>query len=224
MIYMNDNLWQRWAKDWLWILNIAKKRNWDIVEDLTIKPKVSIEEVNLLMKKLNIKLPNDFIEVITNFSSGVNFYFQIEDSELEEGFEGIFSAGYEGFWSFEDLEILKENYEEWIEICFNDLSDEDNQIWQNKIPIINVANGDLIAFDIKQDSDTYPVVYLSHELGEMHGKRLGCNFIDFITRWSNLGCFGPEDWQFEPFYNEEDNILEIDNDKVYKWKQWLENF
>ena len=32
-----------------------------------------------------------------------------------------------------------------------------------------------------------------------HGQILGENFIDFMNKWTQLGCVGTEDWQFEPF-------------------------
>ena len=86
------------------------------------------------------------------------------------------------------------------------------------------------AFRTDEDSPMrYPRVgvrtpVLSHDGSDFHGKRLGYNFIDFITRWSNVGCFGPEDWQFEPFHNGAENVLELEGDKVNNWKKWLTNY
>lgn len=221
---MNKNTWERWKGDWEWILGIAKKRQWDIVEHLSIQPVVSKDEVDKTIRELKIKLPTDFIEVITNYSSGVNFLFQIEGVEPEGEYRQIFSAGYDGLWSFENLSNLKEQYDIWVESCFEDPANDYNKVWHNKTPIIRVATGDLIAFDTAADTGEFPVVYLSHDSGDFHGKRLGHNFIDFITRWSNIGCFGPEDWQLEPFHNGEENILELEGDKVNGWKNWLTNY
>jgi len=221
---MNKNTWDKWKVNWEWILDVAKKRQWDIVDELVIKPVVSKEEVDNIINNLKIKLPTDFIDVITNYSSGVNFSFQIKGAEPEREYMQLFSVGYEGLWSFEDLGNLKEEYDGWVESCFTDPSDDYNKVWYNKTPIIRVATGDLIAFDTSVIGNEFPVVFLSHDGSAFHGKRLGHNFIDFITRWSNVGCFGPEDWQLGPFHNDDENILELEGDKVNNWKKWLTSY
>jgi hypothetical protein len=218
---MDKNTWEKWKGNWEWILDIAKKRQWEIIDDLVIKPVVSKEQVDTISSDLKIKLPPDFIEVVTNYSGGVNFYFQIEGAEPQGEYRQVFSAGYEGIWNFEALENLNEQYNGWIESCFDDPTDDYNKVWHNKTPIIRVATGDLIAFDTSVGTSEFPVVFLSHDGSGFHGKRLGHNFTDFITRWSNIGCFGPEDWQFEPFHNDTENILELDGDKIDNWKKWL---
>lgn len=221
---MDKNNWNNWKGNWEWILDIAKKRNWDVIDDLVIHPAVTKKEVDKAIDDWKIKLPADFIDVVTNYSSGVHFSFQIEGEETEGQYREIFSAGYEGIWSFEDLGNLKEQCDEWTKNCFSDPSNEYDKVWYNKTPIIRVATGDLIAFDTSEGIDEFPVVFLSHDDSSLHGKRLGKNFVDFITRWSNIGCFGPEDWQFEPFYNQVENIIELEGDKVDNWKKWLSNY
>lgn len=217
---MNKETWDLWKASWQTILYIAKKRNWDIINDLVIEPPVNQSIVDKTLKELNISLPADFIDVITNYSSGVKFYFQIKGKH-EGDYRQIFQAGYEGLWSFEDLKNLKEQHTDWIKDCFDDPTDEYGKVWYNKTPFIRVGNGDFIAFDTTTPGNEYPVVYLSHDDGNLHGKRLGYNFVDFITRWSNIGCFGPEDWQLEPFYDSKENILLMEGYKVENWKKWL---
>lgn len=221
---MDKSTWEKWNRNWEWILDIAKKRQWDIVDDLAIQPVASRKEVDKAIGRQGIKLPPDFIEVLTNYSSGVNFFFQIKGVEPEGEYRQIFSAGYEGIWSFDNLGSLKEGYDSWVEGCFEDPTDDYNKVWHNKTPIIRVATGDLIAFDTSVETNEFPVVFLSHDDSDLHGKRLGHNFIDFIARWSNIGCFGPEDWQLEPFHNDKENILELEGDKVTGWKNWLTNY
>lgn len=55
--------------------------------------------------------------------------------------------------------------------------------------------------------DDPPVVYLSHEDGDLHGYRLGHNFIDFIDKWTQIGCPGLKDWQLEPFIESETSTI-----------------
>lgn len=220
---MNKEIWNNWKSNWEWILSIAKKRKWEIIDDLIIKPPVSLQEVRETEKQLNLTLPEEFVDVLTNYSSGVNFFFQIEGEETEGDYRQIFSAGYEQIWDFESLPDLKESYDGWLNECFNNPDDEYDRIWQHKVPFIHVATGDLIAFDVSNGTSGCPVVFLSHDGSDMHGKRLGYNFVDFITRWSNVGCFGPEDWQFEPFYDEEQDILLLDGPAVENWKDGFLN-
>ncbi len=67
-----------------------------------------------------------------------------------------------------------------------------NVVWHGKLAFHDVPSGDQLAFDLNEPSN--PVVYLSHDDGEGHGYRLGNDFIDFVERWSMVGCTGPEDW------------------------------
>jgi hypothetical protein len=221
---MNTVIWEKWNHDWNWIQNIAQKRNWHIIDQLSIQPPIEKNEIYKIAQSLEIKLPDDFIEIVTKYSSGVNFFFQIEGQKPEGQFKQLSSVGYEQIWSIKDLWYLKESYDNWVKVCFKDPNDDYNKIWHNKTPIISVATGDLIAFDTSVTGNEYPVVFLSHDGSDFHGKRLGYNFIDFITRWSNIGCFGPEDWQFEPFYDPLENILLLEGEKVSSWKKWLDNY
>ena len=70
--------------------------------------------------------------------------------------------------------------------------------------------------------DAGPVVYLSHEGDEdLHGRRLGLDFAEFMTRWSNLGCPGPEMWALEPFYDRRERRLRDAGPAVDRWKEWV---
>ncbi|SIO50129.1 hypothetical protein [Chitinophaga niabensis] len=89
---MNKNTWDSWTGNREWILDIAKRRQWDILEDLAIQPVVSEVEVDKAIRNLEIKLPTDFIEVLTNYSGGVSFLFQIEGTGPEGKYRQIFSA------------------------------------------------------------------------------------------------------------------------------------
>jgi hypothetical protein len=66
-----------------------------------------------------------------------------------------------------------------------------------------------------------PVIYLDHEHGRRHGIRLGSNFVDFITRWSNLGCPGLEIERMMPFYDPVQNLLMDSGEVVENWKRWV---
>ncbi|UCS94956.1 hypothetical protein KZP23_08075 [Echinicola marina] len=67
---MNNEIWSNWIRRIEWILNIAKKRNWDYSE-LTVKEPISRRSFDTLEKELNLTYPEDFKEVLTKYSSGI---------------------------------------------------------------------------------------------------------------------------------------------------------
>jgi hypothetical protein len=102
---------------------------------------------------------------VGNFSSGVIFDYSIEGEEPPEKLSGIFSGGTaDGLWDFKSTHILNEGIKEWQKECFSNPNDEYDKVWYNKTGIQSVPNGDVIAFDIIENSDTFPVVYLSHDV------------------------------------------------------------
>jgi hypothetical protein len=93
-----------------------------------------------------------------------------------------------------------------------------NSTGVNKTPLMRVPNGDFIVID----NDTNEVFYLDHEGDVMHGKRLGKTLFEFMDKWTQVGLIGSEGWQFEALYNfDENDIMEMDNVKVQKWKEWV---
>lgn len=218
---MNKEIWNNWMNRIEWILSIAEKRNWDYSE-LTIKKPISENAFKILEKELNLEYPTDFKEVLTKYSSGLLMDWQIEGEETEGEFWQIFRGPGRGYlWDFDTLRDDYKNIQGWITICFSNPEDDYHKIWYNKIPFLNVPNGDVIAFGDKTEKGN-EVVYLSHEGDNFHGGVLGDNFIDFIDKWTQLGCIGTEAWQFDPFYNYETKKLLSDLTVLEKWKKWLE--
>lgn len=79
----------------------------------------------------------------------------------------------------------------------------------------------MIAFDIIEGKERYPVVFLSHDGSDFHGSCLAGNFIEFITNWSNIGCVGTKDWGLEIFYDFENKKMMNNAPIIDKWKQAL---
>jgi hypothetical protein len=104
-------------------------------------------------------------------------------------------------------------------------ADEDDvwyyNLYQNKIPLTYVPNGDDIVFDISETETQNAILYLKNDDNSFHGIILGDKSIDFMTRWSYLGCLGPEHWQIEPFYDFEKNIILREGTTVESWRQLL---
>ena len=53
---------------------------------------------------------------------------------------------------------------------------------------MNVPNGDVIAFDMKESEINPSVVYLSHDDGEGHGYILGKDFNTYLEQLLLVGC------------------------------------
>jgi len=218
---MNKEVWNEWISRIEWILEIAKKRNWDY-SDLTIKKPISEKAFEILEKELNLEYPKDFKEVLTKYSSGILMDWQIEGEETAGEFREIFCGAGRGYlWDFDTLRDDYKNIKGWITECFSNPEDEYDKIWYNKIPFLDVPNGDVIAFGDKTGNGNQ-VVYLSHDGSDFHGQILGDNFIDFIDKWTQLGCIGTEDWQFEPFYDYDTKKLLSDKSVLDKWIKWAE--
>ena len=66
---------------------------------------------------------------------------------------------------------------------------------ENTTAFMAVGNGDYLVIDTRDGQ----VKYLSHDDPEAMGVVLGSDFEAFMTRWSALGCIGPEIWQLQPF-------------------------
>jgi len=81
-------------------------------------------------------------------------------------------------------------------------------------------NGDIIALHLDGDGSA-PVAYLSHDDGEGHGRVLGWSVLDFLDRWTLLGCPGPEDWQMLPFMHPDAPYLDPEGENARAWRAWM---
>jgi hypothetical protein len=218
---MNKEQWDGWIKQTEWILGIAKRRGWNYTS-LTIKAPVVEGAFEIVENELNIKYPADFKEVLTKYSSGILMDWQIRGEEPDGEFRSIFCGAGRGYlWDFDTLRADYENLQGWIKGCFSDPDDDYDKVWHGKVPFLDVPNGDMIAFGDKTEKGNQ-VVYLSHEGSDFHGQILGNSFIEFIDKWTQLGCVGTEDWQFEPFYNYSQKELLADSTTLQRWVEWLE--
>jgi hypothetical protein len=211
--------WVSWEKRWRTVLKAIEELDGD-VEPLEILERATNEQIVTVEQKLGMELPECLKTVLMNFSAGVNFTWYLpDDLELPMGMEGISSGTCS--WDIDKLVEIEEDRKSWIENCFSNEKDHYDQLWHNKLAFMEVANGDLIAFDLKDYPKKAPVVYLSHDDGEGHGCILGNDFIDFIDKWTLLGCVGPEDWQMTPFIDSPETGLDPDGQNARVWREIL---
>ena len=80
----------------------------------------------------------------------------------------------------------------------------------------------MIAFDLTDGPQRGAVVYLCHDEGcDIHGKTLGIDFEDFITKWSRIGCVGPEGSWFELFSANDE--IQPNGELAVAWRAWLDD-
>lgn len=93
-----------------------------------------------------------------------------------------------------------------------------SQMGNTKLGFMNVPNGDVIAFDMKESEINPSVVYLSHDDGEGHGYILGKDFNTYLEQLLLVGACGNEDWQMLPFCLDAQSgiVSDCENAKEYR--------
>ncbi len=184
-----------------------------------VQPKASEEEISGVEKELGIKIPAQLRNFFKDFSAEVEMRaFLPHDfcDALPKELCEIFCACF--IFSLEELKRAEESRRNWVEACFTDPEDEYDNVWYGKLGIMTVANGDVIALDIRENSQNPSVVYLSHDDGEGHGAVLGKDFEAYLMNLVQCGACGEEDWQMLPFMPDMENGIdsECENAKEYR--------
>lgn len=170
----------------------------EVVEDLggstnpiSRYPAVFSAEFDSASRKLGVELPVELVSLVEmgGLCGGWNLG--------QSGRTLLPKASAEVQWGTVDLsldEIVRaENSRQgWVEACFPDPDNAYDRVWHGKFGFHTVPNGDCLALDI--ESNSRPVVYLSHDDGEGHGVLLAPTLVEFLERWSLLAFAGPEDW------------------------------
>lgn len=190
-------------------------------EQLTVLPPLAEDDLRAIEKELGRPLPLSLRDIAMKASAGFNAQWSIKGGVILPP-ELTSAAWCLLEFAAEDVISLDDHRRGWVETVFPDPNNEHDAPWHHSVPFIHVANGDLIAFDLRSPSDDPPVIYLNHEghyPGSGHGQRLGDNFIDFMNRWSRLGCVGPESWTWEAFYDESIGRLNPDGQNARNWRR-----
>jgi hypothetical protein len=238
MQQMSPTIWNQWVQNWEDTLVAMQHRGFE-TKPLVITPPVSRAEVTQIEQNCGVILPEDFVEVVTQYAGSVVLYWHQRNTErFPTPYQGIFSSWGNALWDIRQMENLITKYKQGCpypkpikvgDLLWegrSDLTADEDDVWyynlyQNKLPLLYVPNGDGIVFDISDTETRNTVLYLQHDDNSFHGKLLGENFIDFMTKWSYLGCPGPEHWQIEPFYDFEKNAIFQEGMSVESWRQLL---
>jgi len=227
--------WNQWKNSWEWIMSVATRKGW-WTYPLSINPTITVDELEALEKRLGVKYPKEFRHVLTHFGAAVKMGWSIDLSTPQEVFcfaslnnayiswgGGGKIAGFETcdktpyLWDFNRLEELYHIWRDWILNCYNDPVDPYDCHYHNKLPFIEICNGDLIVFDTEGR-----VVFLCHDGDvDFHGVRLADDFCEFISIWSRLGCAGPEIEDLKIFYDFSEKRLAASGERFDAWVEWL---
>jgi hypothetical protein len=222
---MNEQIWNAWQRDWEWMVDAIKQKGYDA--SLRIAPPAAAAALESLAREYWLVLPVEFTEVLTRFSARVQLEWHIGEPlavwrppDVPEPSNWTMYSGAGVLWDAEALFFLWQPYEAYVEPYVERFEEiEADDLVKNKTPFVAVGNGDFLAFDVAHGNRNCPVVYMDHEWGRPDGWRLGLDFIDFISRWSNLGCPAPS--SLRRFYDAERNLLLDSGQFVENWKRWL---
>ena len=184
------------------------------------------EEILETEKRLGYKIPEDFRDILLNYSSYFEYFWNIykgvseEQIELPDNLKGIFAGDLH--WELNVLVKFQEANKDWIEECFPNYNDEYDRVWHNKMLFYEVGNGDYLAIELEKENYG-KIAYLSHDDGDGHGYYLANNFKELLTNWSKVGCVGGEDWQWLTFYTKGIGINpNCENTKL--WEDFIFNY
>jgi hypothetical protein len=176
-------------------------------------------EILAVEARMELHLPEAFRVVLEQLSAAVSLRWQLPiDRRPPEPLRGIFSGGCE--WSLADLPLLEFQRRHWVEQVFPDPENPYDRVWHEKLAFQAAPNGDLIALDLHV-ATFGRVVYLSHDDGGGHGYTLGQDFTEFIDKWTQLGCPGPEDWQMLPFVESATSGIDAYGANARLWRDWF---
>lgn len=200
------------------IKGIAQKRGWDLPQDLVLEGPATEEEIKHVEQELGMEIPEDYKDLL-RFSKHLEFRYEY-DEEMPDEFRNNFSG--EINWNLSLLKEQQENFKEWLEVLGpgngeSATAGETEQMWADKIPLIEVANGDIILVG----SSPSEVVYFSCQEYAMHGRKLGNNLWEFLEFHSRIGFAGCGDWQLEPFYDMESDEVRVKGESVDRFVEWL---
>ena len=118
-------------------------------------------------------------------------------------------------WSVAEVLTAEQHRRRWIEEVFARPDDPYDAVWQGAFGLMVLPNDDVIGVEVSSGH----VVYLSHDDDEAHGALLGTTVIDFVRRWTWMGCPGPDGLPWEQFTGAEG--IEVDAGPVARWLDWL---
>ena len=199
----------------------AKICSWEIDEPSSMETVCKIEKI------YRIKLPSDFVKMVTEVAGRVNIAWSIYENksfrEQYPQFQNIISGALQ--WDIEHYLKGKE-YQSYQYYTTH---------WEDMrgfLDFAEIPNGDMLLFNLVYPGDKKPVVYLNHDGEYAYPVRLAESFQEYVERLLKIGLVGSEIWQLEKFIRPELEEKDgkpcepgtIDPECAYalKWKEILD--
>ena len=166
------------------------------VETFTLSDPVSESAVSKAETQLRYAFPPRFRRFLTSEAGGVAFYWTLDDDITLEGEREPISSG-DLRWSFHEL--VDEN----ASFQAQDIEGDEllsAMVGRDKIILASVGNGDVLAVGMSGKAKD-KVLYLSHDLEDIHRYVVASDIDDLCRRYAPLGFAGPEFWIWEQFTN-----------------------
>ncbi len=215
---MRKDWWEDVAQLWKWACDAALAREGTVDYKLKISKPISERQLATLRKKVGGRLPPEFEHVLTHFARKVSFSWSISDSPIENLLPNDFRnccVCDADIWDVATLPSLAEEAEK-IRQCGMAYFEK---AYDRRLPFIRVGDGDHIAFDMQHGTEGCPIVYLSHENDVGHNRVLGRNFVEFLLRWSGVGCVGPDFSYMEAFYDARKKRIHCHGRNAKRWRR-----
>lgn len=193
-----------------------------VVRNFNIEDKATEDEIQNLEELIGFTIPKEFRIVLKEYAKSIDFFWYFSENineKLPKPFKNKVNSGI-CYWNLNRLAEINKSKNELIEACFieNNIPGAENLL--NTLAFLEVPNGDYLVIDMNLSDN--PIIYISHEIDEMHGCLLGKNFIDFIENWTLIGCVGAEDWQFEPFISNRNNGIEANSPISAQFREFID--
>lgn len=211
-----------WVYCWSTVLVTCLNKKGIIEHPLFIEAPAIEKNLVTIERKLRRPLPSSLRDTFLNFSECFGFRWKLssgvrltDDVQLNQTWGGFFKINLKSLPTLaDDLRVLINEREKF--------GDEDLayllEIDRNALPFYAIGNGDMLAIDLREEDGN--VIYLALDSGpEFHGMSLGCNFVDFMSKWSQLGCVGPEEWILEHFLTK--SGFNLDSKVSGAWRRWI---
>jgi hypothetical protein len=182
---------------------------------LEVDRPASATEIAHAEEVMGTTIPNEFKQILLGFSRKVEFHWFLREThapgELSHIFCGVCA------WDIDQLTAMNGEVQWLAENAFAD-DEPDYQIWHNKFPFQSIGNGDFIAINTAAGEEA-SIVYLSHEVCYSHGYRLGNSLLDFMDRWTRIGCPSDDIWPL--LMSSGEGPIDHNNPNVRAWCEWL---
>ncbi|TWU49036.1 SMI1 / KNR4 family protein [Rubripirellula tenax] len=217
---MTTSWWESVQDHWCWACDATRARDGNVDQKPKVYKPINERQLATLRRKVGGRLPSEFEHVLTHYARKVSFSWDLMESPLSDDFPDELRECCGCFADLWDVATLPEFAVVAAKNCQSEMP-YFHEAFNQRLPFIETGNGDYIAFDMRNGTEECPIVYLSHENDESHNRVLGQNFVEFLLRWSGVGCVGPDFPYLEAFYDARKKRVHCHGRNAKKWRDLM---